>query len=229
MLNGSDITANDVTGPSIYCYLNDKSFANGSKVHTKPYFVAELYDDSGINASGSSIGHDLELIIDGELSQTYNLNSYFSYDFGDYRSGKLGFSIPELAYGHHTLLFRAWDVLNNSSTAELAFEVAKGLEPNCISVDCRRNGDGVTFTIVHDRAGFELNVQLDIFDTAGRQLWRYSEKGVSQDNTYTLDWDLTVDGGRMLQTGVYLYRVLISSGGSTKATNARKLIVLGNK
>ena len=225
MLNGSDITANDVTGPSIYCYLNDKSFANGSKVHTKPYFVAELYDDSGINASGSSIGHDLELIIDGELSQTYNLNSYFSYDFGDYRSGKLGFSIPELAYGHHTLLFRAWDVLNNSSTAELAFEVAKGLEPNCISVDCRRNGDGVTFTIVHDRAGFELNVQLDIFDTAGRQLWRYSEKGVSQDNTYTLDWNLATDGGRRLPLGVYLFRVSISSDGSGQSSKTKKLIV----
>ena len=95
-------------------------------MNATPYFVAELYDDSGINASGSSVGHDLELVIDGELSKTYNLNSYFAYDFGDYRSGQVSFSIPELSEGKHKLLFRAWDVLNNSSTSELAFEVVKG-------------------------------------------------------------------------------------------------------
>ena len=61
---------------------------------------------NGINAAGSSVGHDLELVIDGELSKTYNLNDYFSFDFGDYRSGSVGFTIPELSVGPHRLLFR---------------------------------------------------------------------------------------------------------------------------
>ena len=227
ILNGSSIVSNDSIGPSIYCYLNSKSFKNGGKVHTSPYFVAELYDDDGINASGSSIGHDLELIIDGDMSKTYNLNNYFSYEFGDYRSGAVGFSIPELSYGYHKLLFRAWDVLNNSSTAELSFEVAKDLEPNCISLDCVRNSatDVTTFIIHHDRAGSNLNVQLDIFDAAGRQLWRHRESGVSSDDTYTFDWDLSIDGGRRLQTGVYLFKVSISTDGSGQSSKTKKLIV----
>jgi hypothetical protein len=230
VLNGSSIVSNDSIGPSIYCYLNSPSFSNGGKVHTTPYFAAELYDDNGINASGSSIGHDLELIIDGDMTKTYNLNNYFTYDFGDYRKGKLGFSIPELDYGWHKLLFRAWDVLNNSSTTELDFEVAKGLEPDCINVDCVRNPatGGVTFYVTHDRAGCELKVQLDIFDTSGRQLWSYSESGVSSGDTYTFDWDFSVDGGRRLQTGVYLFRVSISSDGSGQSSKAKKLIVSGN-
>ena len=230
ILNGSSTVSNDSIGPSIYCYLNNKSFTNGGKVHATPYFVAELYDDNGINASGSSIGHDLELIIDGDMSKTYNLNSYFSYDFGDYRSGSLGFSIPELDYGHHKLLFRAWDVLNNSSTAELDFEVAKGVEPNCMGVDVRRNTatNTATFIITHDRAGCQLDIQLDIFDTSGRQLWRYKESGVAADNTYTFDWNLAVDGGRRLQTGVYLFKVSISSDGSGQSSKTKKLIVIGN-
>ena len=230
ILNGSSTALNDSIGPSIYCYLNGRSFSNGGKVHTTPFFVAELYDDNGINASGSSIGHDLELIIDGDMSKTYNLNSYFSYDFGDYRSGTLGFSIPELDYGHHKLLFRAWDVLNNSSTAELNFEVAKGVEPNCINVDCVRNTatGGATFIITHDRPGCELQVQLDIFDTAGRQLWRYKESGVASDDIYTFDWNQSMDGGSRLQTGVYLFKVSISSDGSGQSSKTKKLIVTNN-
>ncbi|MBO4896549.1 MAG: type IX secretion system sortase PorU, partial [Prevotella sp.] len=84
-LIGSSTALTDSIGPSVFCYLNSKNFKNGGKVNTTPYFIAELYDDSGINASGSSIGHDLELIIDGDMNQTYNLNNYFEYDFGDYR------------------------------------------------------------------------------------------------------------------------------------------------
>jgi hypothetical protein len=120
-LTDSEIAANDSIGPSIFCYLNSRSFSNGDKVNATPYFFAELYDESGINASGSSIGHDLELVIDGETSQTYNLNDYFTFNFGDYRSGTVGFSIPALPIGSHTLQFRAWDVLNNSSVSRLSF------------------------------------------------------------------------------------------------------------
>ena len=43
-------------------------------------------------------------------------------------------------------------------------------------------------------------------------------------NTYTLDWNLTIDGGSRMQTGVYLCRFQLD-GGSSKTV---KLIVLGN-
>ena len=227
VLNGSSIVTNDSIGPSIYCYLNSSTFKNGNTVNTTPYFIAELYDDSGINASGSSIGHDLELIVDGDMLKTYNLNSSFNYDFGDYRSGKLGFSIPELSEGHHKLLFRAWDVLNNSSTAELDFEVKKDLAPNCLNVICKRNPgtSNLTFTITHDRAGSNINIQLDIYDTSGRQLWRHKESGISSNDTYTFDWDQSVDGGRVLQTGVYIFKVSLSSDGGGESSKAIKQVI----
>ena len=227
VLNGSSIAVNDSIGPSIYCYLNSSTFKNGGVVNASPYFMAELYDDSGINASGSSIGHDLELIVDGDILKTYNLNSYFNYDFGDYRSGKLGFSIPELSEGHHKLLFRAWDVLNNSSTAELDFEVRKDIAPNCLNVICKRNpgSSNLTFTITHDRAGSNINIQLDIYDTTGRQLWRHRESGMSTNDTYTFDWDQSVDGGRVLQTGVYIFKVSLSSDDGGESSKAIKQVI----
>lgn len=218
----------DGVGPSIYCYLNSSSFTNGGAVNTTPYFYAQLTDKDGINATGSGVGHDMELVIDGLQSRTYILNDRFQYDFGNYQSGSVGYTLPELEPGEHQLQFRAWDVFNNSSVAELKFTVVRGLRPQCFSVDCTRNPatTGTTFIINHDRAGSEMNVELEVFDTSGRLLWHSAETGVSTDNTYTLDWNLTTDAGRRLQTGVYLYRVLISTDGSRKSSQAQKLIVI---
>ena len=228
VLNGSTIVQNDSIGPSIYCYLNTKSFVNGGNVNATPYFGADLYDDNGINAAGSSIGHDLELVIDGELSRTYNLNDYFTFDFGDYRSGTVGFTIPELATGPHKLLFRAWDVMNNSSTTELAFNVVKGGGEGDISVVCTKNPTTTTtsFVITHDRSSTEADVTLDVFDTSGRQLWRQVEKAVPTAGTVVIDWDLSVSGGSRLRTGVYIYRIQFNGNGGGSATYANKLIIL---
>ena len=227
VLDGNPMIENDSIGPSIYCYLNSKSFVNGGNVNATPFFGAELYDDDGINSAGSSVGHDLELIIDGELTRTYNLNDYFTFDFGEYRSGSVGFTIPELTEGPHKLLFRAWDVKNNSSTSELAFNVVKGGGEGTISVICTKNpaSTSTSFIINHDRGSTEADVVLEVFDTAGRQIYKRLEKGVSTDGTIVLDWDLSVGGGSRLQTGVYIYRIQMN-GNSGSATYANKLIIL---
>lgn len=229
-VGGSDIADNDSIGPSIYCYLNSPSFANGGDVNSTPYFVAQIMDKDGINTTGNGIGHDMQLIIDGKMAYTYSLNDNFTYDFGSYTSGTTFYNIPELAVGKHKLLFRAWDVLNNVSTAELQFNVVKGLKPSC-SVSCTKNPatDNTTFIISHDRSGGDVTVGIDLFDMSGRQLWRHDESGVSTGNTYTVDWNLTTDNGQKLQTGVYLYRVRLTSEGGTRTSKAKKLIVIGNK
>lgn len=230
-MGGSSSLRRDSIGPSVYCYLNSPSFTNGGSVNATPYFFAELYDEDGINSAGTGIGHDIELIIDGDMSKTYVLNDYFTYDFGSYTNGAVGFSIPRLGEGSHKLLFRAWDILNNPATAELTFNVVGALEPNLLSVDCTRNPatTSTSFRIVHDRAGCSIDVVVDVFDMSGRHLWSHSETGVSSGNTLDIDWDLTVDGGRRLGTGVYLYRVRLGCEGSSYASKAKKLIVLSNK
>ena len=228
-LGDSGTASDDTTGPSIYCYLNDPGFTNGDNVNTTPYFYAELEDRNGINASGSGIGHDLELIIDGEMLRTYNLNEYFQYDFGNYQRGTVGYSIPELSEGQHRLLFRAWDVLNNSSTAELTFKVVKGLSPDVANISVLKNTNGhTTFLVTHNRIGSELDIELDIYDGSGRLLYKRTETGIATSNYYTIDWDQTIDSGSRLQTGVYIFRVLISCDGSTQASAAKKLVIVKN-
>ena len=230
-LGAADVVKRDSVGPKIYCYLNSDTFVNGGKVNTTPYFVATISDDDGINATGNSIGHDLELIIDGETARTYVLNDYFQYDFGSFTNGTVGYSIPALDYGKHRLTFRAWDTQNNSTTAQLDFEVAEGLEPVFFDVECTRNPATTTtsFRILHDRTGSQMDFILDVFDMSGRHIWQHAESGVPTDNTYTIDWNLTQGSGSRISTGVYLYRIRISSDGSDYASKAKKIIVINSK
>ena len=222
-LTDSEIAVNDSIGPSIFCYLNTRSFTNGDKVNATPYFFAELYDESGINASGSSIGHDLELVIDGETSQTYNLNDYFTFNFGDYRSGTVGFSIPTLPIGSHTLQFRAWDVLNNSSVSRLSFVVSDDASSGDVNVICTRNPawDQTTFIITQSMIGADMDVLMEVFDLSGRQLYKREMKGATTNGAYVLNWNLSLSGGSFLNTGVYLCRFTV--GGVSKTV---KLVIL---
>lgn len=231
MLNGSVAMNRDSIGPSLYCYLNSTAFSNGDAVNSTPYFVAEITDEDGINSTGNGIGHDLTLIIDGDMAKTYVLNDCFSFNYGSYKSGTLGFSIPQLEPGEHKLLFRAWDVLNNSSVSELTFKVAGGVTPRLFDVECTKNPatTSTSFRIIHDRIGSEMDVVLDVFDMSGRLLWSHGENGVPTGNALVVEWDLTVDSGSKLHTGVYLYRVRISCEGSSYASKAKKLIVISNK
>ena len=231
VLNGTADATSGETGPDIYCYLNSEAFVNGGDVNTTPYFVAVINDEDGINATGNGIGHGLQLTIDGNVATTYLLNDYFQYDFGSYTHGKVCYSIPALPYGEHKLVFKAWDVLNNSSSRELTFNVVKGLEPLFFDVECAPNPakDYTNFRVIHDRTESDLEVKLDVYDSSGRHLWTHTEAGVPSDNTYTLNWNLCFDGGRRLGTGLYFYRVSISSDGSTYVSKSKKLIILTNR
>ena len=227
-VGGSALAKNDSIGPSIYCYLNSPSFVDGGNVNPTPYFVAEVRDKDGINATGSGIGHDLQLIIDGDAAKTYNLNDNFTYDFGTYASGSTYYSIPELEAGPHKLQFRAWDILNNSSTATLTFNVVKGLKPSFDSgVTENPAKNSTTFIVTHDRMASNLDIIIEVFDTSGRKLWQHAEKGVSNSGSYTIKWDLSTGSGT-LRTGIYLYRVKVSSDGSAYEAKTKKLIIINN-
>ena len=230
ILGSAEQAKTDTVGPKIYCYLNTPDFSNGGDVNSTPYFVAQLSDESGINATGNGIGHDLELIIDGKAALTYNLNDNFQYDFGSSTSGSTYYNISELEPGRHTLLFRAWDVLNNASTSTLDFNVVKSLQPtiNSVAVSDNPASTSTTFIVSHNFGGNTMDIIIDVFDMSGRQLWRHSERGAQAGSVYTVQWNLTQDNGERLQTGVYLYRVRLASDGSSMASKAKKLVVINN-
>ena len=219
---------NDNTGPSIFVYLNTPDFADGGNVNESPFFYATLNDSDGINATGNGIGHDIELIIDGKENMSYNLNNYYVNDFGSYTSGSVAYHIPALEEGRHSLLFRAWDMKNNSSSKVLKFNVVDGLSPRILKATLSKDPalTSTAFIIGYDRPGTETRYTVSVYDCFGRLWWKHTENGTS-DNAgyYRINWDLTANSGVYLPSGLYLYKVSVSSDGSDESTKTEKLVI----
>ena len=166
-------------------------------------------------------------IIDGEASMTYNLNEYYVSDIGGYTRGMITYVLPELSEGKHTMMLRAWDMMNNSSSTTIEFEVVKGLSPSIIETITMPNParDNVTFMFTHDRPENEVQVTFEVFDFSGRILWNHSEVIVSPDNTYTFTWNLCGAAGQPLKTGVYLYRIIVASPTGQSESKAQKMLI----
>lgn len=226
--SGNDF-ATDTLGPSITAYLNDEGYQWGSRVNTTPYFVARLADASGINITGNAVGHDIELVIDGNPATTYVLNNYYQNDMGDYTSGVVAFSIPKLSAGQHTLLLRVWDSMNNVSVFQAEFEVDETLVPQLVDVTASANPakQSTTFLVNYNKLPESTcRFKLEVFDFVGCLLWTHVEEGTSSTGVYPVQWNLTTSSGMPLGTGVYLYRVSVETDKSRAVSKTNKIIVL---
>ncbi|RHR38504.1 hypothetical protein DWX23_12925 [Parabacteroides sp. AF18-52] len=230
-VGGTDDNAeDDHDGPEIrVLYMNDSTFVNGGQVNMTPFFVARLWDKSGVNITGSSIGHDMMLIIDGDPSLSFNLNSYYELIPGKDGEGIVKYLLPALTPGIHTAEFKVWDIQNNSTTYEFEFEVVEGLKPYLLELTATPSParEQVEFHLFHNRPESQLTVGIMVYDMMGRLQWKHQETGASElFKSYTVTWDLTNNRGGRLRPGIYIYRAAISSGGSKEATDAKKLIIL---
>ena len=220
----------DTVGPEIReLYLNDTTFVDGGAVNPTPYLVVRLWDQSGVNITGSSIGHDIQLTIDNQPSRSYNLNSYYAQVTDSEGEGLVQFSIPTLEAGRHTAELKVWDILNNSTTRTFAFEVVEGLKPNLIDLYATPNParQEAKFHLEHNRPESTLEVTLLVYDLTGKLLWSTTQRGSSElFKAYIVSWDLCDSAGRRLRPGVYLYRAAIRCNSSKEVTKANKLIIL---
>lgn len=231
IVGGTDEEADkDTEGPEIRAlFLNDSTFVEGGQTNSTPLFAARLWDKSGVNMSGSSIGHDIMLTIDNQSSRSYTLNSYYESLPGTEGEGIVQFSIPELEPGLHTAEFKVWDVQNNSTTVTFTFEVVRGLKPALIELLASPNParEQVEFRLFHNRPESNMRVTVMVYDMAGRLQWSTEESGSSElFKAYVVTWNLTNQGGSRLRPGVYLYRAAIRTNHSKEVTKANKLIIL---
>lgn len=214
---------NELNGPTIQLYLNSDNFVSGDKVNETPLLIANISDENGINTVGSGIGHDVMLTIDLDPNQSFVLNDYFQATENSYMNGVVKYKLAEMKDGKHTLTFRAWDLLNNSTTQTVDFEVVKGLTPVIFSVSNFPNPVKTHTSIVikHDRPETILNATVDIFDLSGRKIWSFSQ--ASADN---IVWDLSATNGVRVKTGIYLYRVNVKTANSDVYSKTNKMMIV---
>ena len=218
----ADIVSETI-GPEMTLFMNSEHFRSGDKVNETPLFMARLSDVNGINRVGSGIGHDLLLTIDNDPGQSYIVNDYYQTAENTYTNGVVKYKLPELTSGKHSLTFRAWDLLNNSSVQTIDFEVVRGLTPSIFKIFNYPNPVNVSTRIVvdHDRPETILNTKVEIFDWAGRQIWSFT-----QSNADEINWDLFGTDGRKVESGIYLYRVSVSTNNSDTYSKTNKMLIV---
>ena len=211
---GSILSA-DTTGPDMFIYLNTPAFIDGGRTYEKPRFFALLADSSGINTAGAGIGHDLMLIVDDDAKQTYILNDYFTAADNSYTEGEVSYLMEKLPNGPHSLVFRAWDLLNNSTTQSLNFVVEAGIDPSIYSVltypNPARAQSAVYIIVNYDQPDELISTDVYLYNTAGQLLCHQSQGNPDQ---------VVINLAQLnLSAGIYIYNVKINSatGGSTAA------------
>ncbi len=225
----SDNPVVDNDAPIVKPYIGDSLFKDGGITGPNTLLYVSLADETGINVSGNSVGHDLTAVLDGNIEVPYVLNDYYETEANTYKKGHVYFPLDNLAVGKHTIVVKAWDVSNNSGEGTVNFEVVDG---GIVKMQDLMNypnpfKDVTHFFFEHNHPYEELNVEINIYSTAGvpvRKIRQSFTPSNSRSNEIT--WDGTGDGGAKLPAGVYVYRINIATATGSKTSAYQKLVLL---
>jgi hypothetical protein len=223
--NGLD----DEIGPEISLYMNDDKFVNGGITDSNPLFMASIRDENGINTTGNGIGHDITIIIDGDVSNPIVLNNFYESDLDTYQSGKVAYELANLSVGPHKIVFKVWDVNNNSSEATLDFVVVNEEEigishllnyPNPFTTN-------TDFYFEHNQVCNAIQAKVEIFTVSGKLVKTiYETVNTMGFRSEGINWNGRDEFGDKLARGVYIYRLSIETEQGKKAEKIEKLVIL---
>lgn len=229
MVGGSDTTivSTDTEGPNVSLYINSCSFRDGDVVNTSPVLYADIRDESGINASGCGIGHDITLSMNGS-TEVVVLNNYFAYEIGSYTEGKVAYQLSNLTPGEYTLTVKAWDLQNNSTTKQIHFYVVEGTSVSIEDLTIYPNPakDKTTLLVSHNRPQTKTTYKMIVLDMVGRVIYESDEVSEVSTGQIQMEWDLTDNSGAKIQQGAYVCKVLLSADGCEEKQKSQILIVL---
>lgn len=197
----------DNTPPQIRLYLNDTTFRTGDMVPANSVVVARLYDEHGINLTGSNKGQGIVLILDDSV--TFPVSAYYIADLDDYTRGTLHYPLPVLSPGAHTLRLLAWDTYMNPAEASIHFTVGDGENVHIHSVETYPNpfSETVSWIVAHDAAGEPVSAQIELINSMGQKavtLTDYHPRAPQR-------WQLGPVNLSNLQNGLYIYRLTLHS------------------
>ncbi len=216
----------DHEGPVIDLFMNDTTFVSGDHTDENPVLLALLYDENGINLTGS-MGRDIVAFLN-DSHEAVRLTRYYQADLDTHKSGRVTYPFRNLEDGPHTLTLRAWDTHNNPSSESIDFIVTSSGRfmlkdlinyPNPFS-------EQTSFVIKHNQSFNRLHMAIDIFDLQGRLVKRLEEELFSPGyQTTPITWDGRADDGSHLGNGVYVYQVVITNDKGQKAYQTDKLVI----
>jgi hypothetical protein len=220
----SNTTVTDSKGPDVELFLNSDTFKDGGQVSASSVLIANISDATGINTSGTGIGHDITAVLDGDYSNLMTLNDYFQADKDLYTSGKVVFPLTDLAEGEHVLKLKAWDVLNNSTEVEIRFVVKDDFRIETVNCYPNPMQSQTKFVFTHNLPDEAFDVTLDVFSSSGVQVDSFQTKvGSLGTKSLPFDW-VPADRQVNMKPGVYIYRLTVTTNDGKVGTGSGRLV-----
>jgi hypothetical protein len=213
IVGGTDTTAvNDGEGPEIEILFDDAAYRNAYLVGPQPKLIVKLSDETGINTTGTGVGHKMEGILNEDEGKPLDFTNYFTGDLdAGGKSGQINYKFGTLNDGDYNLLVKAWDVFNNFSSEESYFTVVNDdvlvirdvyNYPNPFPVN-------TTFTFQQNLAK-PIHVKIKVYTIAGRMIKEIEKNNINQ-KFVKINWDGRDTDGDVLANGTYLYKVSVKT------------------
>ncbi|MGK7393000.1 MAG: type IX secretion system sortase PorU [Candidatus Cyclobacteriaceae bacterium M3_2C_046] len=211
-LGGSYQAIQDQTPPQIDVFINDTTFRSGQLAPNQTYLLARLADQSGINISNAGIGQEITAILDQE--QEFKLNDFYRSEKDNYQVGWVRFPLRDLTEGEHWLTLKAWDTHNNANQSTISFFVGRAGKfiikkllniPNPFT-------EQTVLAFEHNRAGESLEVNVQVLSSRGEVIKNVDlDIRNSQSMEKTISWNGRNNGGKKLETGLYIFKITVRS------------------
>ncbi|MCE1198999.1 MAG: type IX secretion system sortase PorU [Marinilabiliales bacterium] len=213
VVNGQEkVTTNDHVGPQIVAFLEDDKFRDGGTVSAYPLLLLQLSDESGISTVGGTTGHDIRAVLDGDENHSLILNDGYQADAGTWKSGRLLYTLSDLAEGDHTLKIIVWDTVGNSSEKLVHFKVGNGFSIQSVVAYPNPFSDKVTFRLQQNRYNELLHGRLEIFDLHGRLLHSsYADLMTEGYLSDELSWNAATSSLNK-GNGILIFRITLTTG-----------------
>ncbi|PJA98513.1 MAG: hypothetical protein CO128_06885 [Ignavibacteriales bacterium CG_4_9_14_3_um_filter_30_11] len=213
IVGGTDTsTINDGKGPLIDIFFDNLNSRNNALITPNSKLIVKLSDNTGLNTTGTGIGHKLEGILNDNDNSPIDFTNYFASDLNSGgKSGQIDYTFNNLEPGDYKIKIKAWDVFNNFSSQENFFSVVSQNELLIRNVYNYPNpfASNTTFTFQQNLNTF-LDIKIKIYTVAGRLIKNIEKNNIS-DKFVTVAWDGRDQDGDIIANGTYLYKIIVKT------------------
>lgn len=221
---------NDNEGPDVKLYINDENWVDGGITSSNPDLYAIVSDESGINITGTGIGHEITAYLNDDPSNSIVLNEYYEGEKDNYKKGTVRYKLRDLPIGKYTANIRVWDVANNSGQASTDFIVADNANMALTEIFNYPNpfSESTTFCVGHNLLSKDLELDIHIYNIEGQLLKTLSSTCYAEGNyNRDLKWDGLDANGNPILAGTYLYQVRLQVKNTGEEIKGfRKMVIL---
>lgn len=213
IVGGTDTTAvNDGKGPEIEIFFDNSDYVSSYLVGPEPNLIVKLSDETGLNTTGTGVGHKLEGILNKNQGSPIDFTDYFlgELDAGG-KKGEINYKFNKMNEGDYTIEVKAWDVFNNFSNEESFFTVVSTSDLVVRDVYNYPNPftSNTSFTFQHNLTK-PVDVKINVYTISGRLVKQLEEKNINQ-KFVKINWDGRDEDDDQLGNGTYLYKLIVKT------------------